>query len=52
MCKKCDVLDVKIERYRRLSDHGMEAVTRQAAAELIAESIAEKATFGCAPKTS
>ena len=35
MCDKCDELDVKIERYRRLVDRAMDPLTRNAAAELI-----------------
>lgn len=50
MCNKCDDIDVKLERYRRLSDHAMDKITREAAAKLIAELIAEKAAFRCKPE--
>ena len=43
MCDKCDELDMKIERYRRLADSAMDRLTREAAAKLIEELNAHKA---------
>jgi hypothetical protein len=43
MCDQCDQLDVKIERYRRLSTGTTDSMVREAAAKLIEELNAEKA---------